>query len=87
MNLPSGQFFGAPLRQRDIYGLTLTLSHYPAKGDLKPIIPCAPAPPSVASQIYTQAIMPKMVLRMAKGESIDKTLEWTEAEVGGFFRN
>ena len=64
-----------------------TLSHYPTKGDQKPIIPCAPAPPSVASQIYTQAIMPKMVLRMVKGEAMPKTLDWATAEVEGFFRN
>jgi ABC-type glycerol-3-phosphate transport system substrate-binding protein len=64
-----------------------TLSHYPAKGDLKPIIPCAPAPPAVATQIYTQAIMPKMVLRMAKGEPMAKTLDWASSEVEGFFRN
>jgi ABC-type glycerol-3-phosphate transport system substrate-binding protein len=64
-----------------------TLSHYPAKGDLVPIIPCAPAPPSVASQIYTQAIVPKMVLRMAKGEPMAKTLDWASAEVEGFYRN
>jgi ABC-type glycerol-3-phosphate transport system substrate-binding protein len=64
-----------------------TISHYPAKGDLVPIIPCAPAPPSVASQIYTQAIVPKMVLRMAKGEPMAKTLDWAHSEVEGFFRN
>jgi ABC-type glycerol-3-phosphate transport system substrate-binding protein len=64
-----------------------TLSHYPNKGDQVSIIPCAPAPPSVASQIYTQSVAPKMVLRMAKGEPMDKTIEWATAEIGGFFRN
>jgi hypothetical protein len=64
-----------------------TISHYPAKGDLVPIIPCAPAPPSVAHQIYTQGIVPKMVLRMAKGEPMAKTLDWAHSEVEGFFRN
>jgi ABC-type glycerol-3-phosphate transport system substrate-binding protein len=64
-----------------------TISHYPNKGDQVAVIPCSPAPPSVASQIYTQAIMPKMVLRMAKGEPMEKTLEWASAEIGGFFRN
>ena len=64
-----------------------TLSHYPNKGDQVSIIPCAPAPPSVASQIYTQAVAPKMVLRMAKGESMEKTIEWATAEIGGFYRN
>jgi ABC-type glycerol-3-phosphate transport system substrate-binding protein len=64
-----------------------TLSHYPTKGDQVPIIPCAPAPPSVASQIYTQAIVPKMVLRMSKGEPMETTLAWAASEVEGFFRN
>jgi len=64
-----------------------TISHYPNKGDQVSIIPCAPAPPSVASQIYTQAIMPKMVLRLAKGEPMPKTLDWATAEVEGFYRN
>jgi ABC-type glycerol-3-phosphate transport system substrate-binding protein len=63
-----------------------TLSHYPAKGDLHPIIPCAPAPPSVAHQIYTQAIVPKMVLRMAKGEAMPTTITWASSEIEGFFR-
>ena len=45
-----------------------TLSHYPTKGDQVPIIPFAPAPPHIADQIYTQAVPPKMVVRVLKGE-------------------
>ena len=63
-----------------------TLSHYPNKGDQVAIIPGAPAPPLVAAQIYTQAMMPKMLLRMARGEPMAQTLAWAETEVEGFMR-
>jgi ABC-type glycerol-3-phosphate transport system substrate-binding protein len=63
-----------------------TLSHYPNKGDQEVIITGAPAPPLIASQIYTQAMLPKMVLRMLQGEPMDKTLAWAESEVEGFMR-
>jgi hypothetical protein len=63
-----------------------TLSHYPNKGDQVPMIPAAPAPPLIAAQIYNQSIMPKMILRLAQGEPMDKTLAWVEREVEGFMR-
>jgi ABC-type glycerol-3-phosphate transport system substrate-binding protein len=63
-----------------------TLSHYPNKGDQVVIVPCAPGPPQVAGQIYSQAIMPKMVLRMAGGEAMPKTLEWAAKEIEGYSR-
>ena len=64
-----------------------TLSHYPNKGDQQIIVPAAPAPPEIASQIYNQAIMPKMILRMAGGEPMPKTLDWAATEIEGFTRN
>ena len=64
-----------------------TLSHYPNKGDQEVIVPCAPAPPLIASQIYNQCIMPKMVARMAQGEPMPKTLDWAARELEGFSRN
>jgi ABC-type glycerol-3-phosphate transport system substrate-binding protein len=64
-----------------------TISHYPNKGDQVSIIPCSPAPPPIASQIYTQAIVPKMVLRLAKGELMPQTLDWASREIEGFSRN
>ena len=63
-----------------------TLSHYPNKGDQIPIIPGAPAPPLIAAQIYNQSIMPKMILRVAQGEPVEKTLAWVEREIEGFMR-
>ena len=44
------------------------------------------APPQIAAQIYNQSIMPKMILRVAQGEPMDKTLAWVEREVEGFMR-
>jgi len=64
-----------------------TLSHYPNKGDQQIIVPAAPAPPLIAAQVYNQAIMPKMILRMAQGEPMPKTLDWAAREIEGFARN
>jgi len=64
-----------------------TLSHYPNKGDQQIIVPAEPAPPQIASQIYNQAMMPKMILRLAGGEPMPKTLDWAAREIEGFARN
>ena len=63
-----------------------TLSHYPNKGDQVAMIPGAPASPLIAAQIYNQAVMPKMILKQAQGEPVEKTLAWAENEVEGFMR-
>jgi ABC-type glycerol-3-phosphate transport system substrate-binding protein len=63
-----------------------TLSHYPNRGDQKNVMPCSPAPPQSASQIYTNAIMPKIFVRIGRGENIDKTLAWAKSEIEGFAR-
>src|SRR6266478_2898346 len=60
-----------------------TISHYPNKGDQVPIIAGAPAPPLIAAQIYTQALMPKMILKQAQGEGMEKTLAWAMSELEG----
>ena len=49
-------------------------------------IAAAPAPPKIAFQIYTQAIQTKMIARQLQGETVEKTLAWTESEVEGFLR-
>ena len=64
-----------------------TLSHYPNKGDQVSVIPFAPAPREIADQIYSQAIAPKMVVRMVKGEPIAQMLDWAAREIEGFARN
>ncbi len=63
-----------------------TLSHYPNRGDQKNVMPCSPAPPPIASQLYTNAIMPKMIVRIGRGENIDKTLAWARTEIEGYSR-
>jgi hypothetical protein len=42
--------------------------------------------PKIAVQIYTQAVMTKMVARHMQGEAMEKTLASAEAEVEGFMR-
>jgi hypothetical protein len=64
-----------------------THSHYPNKGDQEIIVPCAPAPPSIAAQIYNQAVMLKRILRTAQGEPVPKTLDWAAWKNEGFARN
>ena len=59
----------------------------PTRATRSPIIPFAPAPPAIADQIYTQAIAPKMVVRMVKGEPMAQTLDWASREIEGFSRN
>ena len=64
-----------------------TLSHYPIKGgDQKSTIACSPAPPLMAVQIWTQAIMPKMIVRHSQGEAMETTLAWATSELEGFAR-
>jgi hypothetical protein len=64
-----------------------TLSHYPIKGgDQKSTIACSPAPPLIAAQIWSQAIMPKMIVRHFQGEPMEKTLDWASNEIEGFAR-
>lgn len=63
-----------------------TLSHYPNRGDQRNAMPCAPSPPAMASQLYTNAIMPKMIVRIGRGENMDKTLAWAASEIEGFRR-
>jgi ABC-type glycerol-3-phosphate transport system substrate-binding protein len=64
-----------------------TLYHYPNPHNHQILsISCAPAPPKVAYQIYTEGLQTKMVVRYMQGEPIEKTLAWGESEVEGFMR-
>jgi len=63
-----------------------TLSHYPPRDDQIVSIACAPAPPKIAQQMYTQAVMPKMIARMAQGDSTDTVIEWVTNELEGLMR-
>jgi ABC-type glycerol-3-phosphate transport system substrate-binding protein len=64
-----------------------TLYHYPNPHNHQILsVAAAPAPPKIAHQIYTQAIMTKMVVRIIKGDTIPKTVAWAEGELEGFMR-
>ena len=65
-----------------------TLYHYPNPHNHQTLsIAAAPAPHKIAEQIYTQAIQTQMVVRFAKGEAMEKTLDWAAGELEGFSRN
>lgn len=65
-----------------------TLYHYPNPHNHQTLsIAAAPAPHNIAQQIYTQAIQTQMVARYAKGEAMEKTLDWAAKELEGFSRN
>ena len=52
-----------------------TLYNYPPREDMTASISCAPAPTNIATQMYSQATMTKMIARCTQqGESIDKAI-------------
>jgi len=64
-----------------------TLYHYPPTDDQIVSIPGAPAPASVATQIYTQATMTKMIAKFTQGgEPIEQVISWATSELEGFMR-
>jgi ABC-type glycerol-3-phosphate transport system substrate-binding protein len=64
-----------------------TLYHYPPTGDQIVSIPGAPAPPAIATQIFTQATMTKMIARFTQGgESLQRVIAWGTSELEGFMR-
>ena len=64
-----------------------TLYHYPPGGDQIVSIPGSPAPTAIASQIYAQATMTKMIAKFTQGgESINKVIGWAASELEGFMR-
>jgi len=64
-----------------------TLYHYPNPHKHQTLsIAGTPASPKIANQIYTQGLMTKMVVRHAKGENIEKTIDWASRELEGFMR-
>jgi ABC-type glycerol-3-phosphate transport system substrate-binding protein len=65
-----------------------TLYHYPNPYNHQVLsIAASPAPPKIAQQIYTQAILTKMCLRYHQGEAMEKTLAWAEGECEGYMRS
>jgi hypothetical protein len=47
----------------------------------------APAPPSLANQMYAHGTITKMIARCTQGgETIDRAIAWAEQEIDGFRR-
>jgi ABC-type glycerol-3-phosphate transport system substrate-binding protein len=64
-----------------------TLYNYPPRDDQIVFISAAPAPTAIATQIYAQATVTKMIAKCTQsGDSIDKTIAWAESELEGFMR-
>ena len=64
-----------------------TLYHYPPGGDQIVSIPGSPAPTAIASQIYAQATMTKMIAKFTQGgDSMNKVIGWAASELEGFMR-
>ncbi len=64
-----------------------TVYNYPPRGDQIVSLAAAPAPPKIATQIYIQATMPKMIAKVTQeGLSIDKAIDWASSELEGFMR-
>ena len=64
-----------------------TLYNYPPREDLITSIACSPAPTNIATQMYSQATMTKMIARCTQqGETIDRAIAWASDEIEGFMR-
>jgi ABC-type glycerol-3-phosphate transport system substrate-binding protein len=64
-----------------------TLYHYPPGGDQIVWISGAPAPAPIATQMYTQATITKMIAKFTQGnESMDRVIAWAASELEGFMR-
>jgi ABC-type glycerol-3-phosphate transport system substrate-binding protein len=64
-----------------------TLYHYPPSGDQIVYMSGAPAPVAIATQMYAQATLTKMIAKFTQGgEPMDKVIAWASSEVEGFMR-
>jgi len=64
-----------------------TLYHYPPSGDQIVHMSGAPAPVPIATQMYSQATLTKMIAKFTQGgEPMDKVIAWASSELEGFMR-
>ena len=64
-----------------------SLYNYPIQGDEFQMMCGYPAPIGIASQIYTEALLPNTVAKVAKeGKSIDDAIKWAIGELEGYMR-
>jgi ABC-type glycerol-3-phosphate transport system substrate-binding protein len=61
--------------------------HYPPKNDQKIWMACAPAPASIANQMYVQGVMTKLVAQCTQGgKTIPQAIDWGAKELEGYQR-
>ncbi|MEM7025384.1 MAG: extracellular solute-binding protein [Pseudomonadota bacterium] len=64
-----------------------TLYNYPGRGNEQIIVTGYPAPPAIATSIYTEGLIPNMVARVTQtGESPDDAIAWASEELEGYMR-
>jgi ABC-type glycerol-3-phosphate transport system substrate-binding protein len=64
-----------------------SIKHYPNSGDQQYSMAAEPAPAAIAQQIYSQALMPRMVGRIVQGkDSVEATIDWASRELEGYMR-
>jgi ABC-type glycerol-3-phosphate transport system substrate-binding protein len=64
-----------------------TVYNYPPRDDQIISIAAAPAPTAIASQIYAQATLTKLIAKSTQGgDSIDQAIGWAASELEGFMR-
>src|SRR5215207_2852620 len=64
-----------------------TIYNYPPRSDQIASISCAPAPPKIAVQMYTQGTMTKMIAQCSQsGKTIVQAIAWAADEIEGFMR-
>ena len=64
-----------------------TLYHYPPGSEQIVSIPGMPAPAAIATQMYVQATVTKMIAKFTQGnEPMDKVIAWAASELEGFMR-
>ncbi len=65
-----------------------TLRHYPNSGDQEYSMAAEPAPAAIAQQIYSQALMPRMVGRIVQGgATVQAAIDWASKELEGYMRS
>lgn len=64
-----------------------TQYNYPVRGDETLIVGGYPAPPNIASQVYTQGLFPNLVAQVTQGgKSVNDAIKWAENELEGYLR-
>ena len=63
------------------------LYNYPIRGDEQQTVAGLPAPPEIASLIFTRGLLPNLVAEVTQGgRSFDDAIAWAENELEGFMR-